>query len=91
MVNETMMELLVPFEDQSDNSTESPMASPITCREGFYLDEEIGLCLPACSKWESLPHHVELTTHIIVILSAVVYILSASVLLLLSCVHYKRL
>ena len=93
MVNETIVDLLTPFEDQfeSDNSTESPMASPITCREGFYLDEEIGLCLPACSKWENLPHHVELTTQVVVILGAVVYIVSASVLLLLSCLQHKRM
>ena len=91
MANDTMMELLLPFEDQSDNSTESPMASPVTCREGFYQDDEIGLCLPECSKWESLPHHVELTTHVFVILSAVVYVVSASIFLLLSCLHYKRM
>ena len=88
MGDDTMM---IPLDDQSDNSTESPMARLITCRESFYLDEEIGLCLPECSKWESLPHHVELTTHVIVILSAVVYVVSASVLLLLSCLQDKRM
>ena len=91
MVNDTMMEsgLLVPFEDQ--NSTASPMARSFTCREGFYLDNEIGLCRPECSKWENVPHHVELTTQFFVIIGAVVYILSASVLLLLSCLHHKRM
>ena len=91
MVNDTMMEtgLLVPFEDQ--NSTVSPMAMSVTCREGFYLDNEIGFCLPECSTLENLPHHVELITHVIIILAAVVYILSASVLLLLSCLHHKRM
>ena len=93
-VNDTATELLVSVEDQSDNSTESSMAicGLITCREGFYLEELNGtsLCLPACSKWESLPHHVERTTHIIVILMAVVYILSASVLLILSCLQHER-
>ena len=91
MVNNTMMEagLLVPFEDQ--NSTASPMARSITCREDFYLDNEIGFCLAECSKWENLPHHVELTTQVVVILSGGVYILSASVLLLLSCLHHKRM
>ena len=88
MVND---DLLVPIEDQSDNSTEFPMDRPITCREGFYLDNDIGVCLAECSKWENLPHHVEITTQVIVILGAVVYILSASVLLLLSCLHHKRM
>ena len=93
MVNYTMMEagLLVPYEDQNDNSTESPMAMTITCREDFYLDNEIGFCLAECSKWEDSPHHAELTTLVIGILGAVVYILSASVLLLLSCLHHKRM
>ena len=90
MVNDTMMEagLPVPFQDQ--NSTASPMTRSFTCREGFYLDNEIGFCLPECSKWENAPHHV-LITQVIVILSGVVYILSASVLLLLSCLHHKRM
>ena len=89
MANDTMME--EPHEDQYDNSTASPLARSITCREGFYLDNEIGLCLPDCSKLENSPHHVELTTQVIVILGGVVYVLSASVLLLLSCLHHKRM
>ena len=93
MVNDTMMEvdLLVPNEDQNDNSTESPTARSITCREGFYLDNEIGLCLPECSKWGNSPHHVELTIQVFVILGAAVCVLSASVLLLLSCLHHERM
>ena len=93
MVNDTMMEadLLVQFEDQNDSSRASPMARSFTCREGFYLDNETGFCLAECSKWENSPHHVVLTTQVIAILSAVVYIVSASVLLLLSCLHHKRM
>ena len=86
-----MMEVLIPIKDHNDDSTVSPMARPIICREGFYLDDEIGVCLAECSKYENLPHHVELITHGIVILSAVVYIVSASVLLLLSCLQHERM
>lgn len=89
-----MQELLVPYEDLTNeglNITESTITRPITCREGFYLDDELGLCRAECSKWENLPHHVELTTHVVAILGAVVYIISASVLLLFSCLHHKRM
>ena len=95
MGNGTMVELLVSFEDQSDNSSESSMAicRPITCREDFYLNKvnETSSCLPECSKWESLPHGVVVATHVIVLLMAVVYVVSASVLLLLSCLSHKRM
>ena len=91
MAPDTMMEAIVPHEDQNDNSTETTIARIFTCREGFYLDDEIGVCLPECSKYENLPHRVELITHIIVILSAVVYVVSASVLLLLSCLQHERM
>ena len=92
--SDTEMELLVPYKNSTDendsgpNSTESP---PITCSQGFYLDNESPVCRAECSKWENLPHPVELTTRVTARLSAVVYIISASVLLVLSCVHRKRM
>ena len=92
-----MSELLLPDEDSVDenasspNATESPMARPITCSQGFYLDNESALCRAECSKWENLPHPVELTTRVVARLGAVAYIISASVLLVLSCVHRKRM
>ena len=92
--SDTMPELLVPHEDAMDeglDSTESSMARAITCREGFYLDNELGICRAECSKWENLPHQVELTTQFVAIFGAVVYIISASVLLLFSCLHRKRM
>ena len=95
--SDTETELLVPYENSTDendsgpNSTESPMARPITCSQGFYLDNESAVCRAECSKWENLPHPVELTTRVAARLSAVVYIISASVLLVLSCVHRKRM
>ena len=91
MAPDTMMEMLESNEDQNDTSTPSPMARPFTCREGFYLEDEIGFCLPECSEYENLPHHVEVITHVIVILMAVVYVVSASVLLLLSCLQHERM
>ena len=91
MAPDTMMEAIVLHEHQNDNSTVSPMARPFTCREGFYLEDEIGFCLPECSKYETSPHHVVVTNHVIVVLSATVYVVSASVLLLLSCLQHKRM
>ena len=93
MVNDSDT-ILVPYERENNsgpNSNESPMPRPISCSQGFYVDNDFGLCQPECSKWENLPHHVELTTRVVAILGASVYIVSASVLLVLSCIHHKRM
>ena len=65
----------------------------IACSDGFFLVEQgvQQVCLPECGVWEDLPHSFEVATDIIVILYSVVYIVSASLVLVLSCIQYKRM
>ena len=61
------------------------------CNEGFYCDEETGLCLPQCGKWKSYPDNVEMAINIAVIISATVGTIAGAVGLVLSCIQYKQM
>ena len=65
----------------------------IACSDGFFLSEQgaQGVCIAECGVWEDLPHSFEVATDIIVILHSIVYIISASLVLVLSCIQYKRM
>ena len=61
------------------------------CNEGFYCDEETGLCLPQCGKWKSYTDNVEMAINTAVIISATVGTIAGAVGLVLSCIQYKQM
>ena len=61
------------------------------CSEGFYIDEDTGLCVPECGVWEEFPHSFLVGVDAVVILSALINLLSSIVILVLSCISYKRM
>ena len=54
------------------------------CSEGFYNNDTTGLCMPECGVSEGFPDAV-------VILSAVIGLLGGAVVLVFSCISYKRM
>ena len=61
------------------------------CREGFYINETTGLCSPECGVWEEFPHGFIVGIDSVAILTAVINLLGSTVILVLSCISYKRM
>ena len=61
------------------------------CSEGFYINERTGLCIPEYGVWEEFPHSYVVGADVIVILSTVINFLSSAVVLVFSCISYKRM
>ena len=61
------------------------------CNEGFFINENIGLCTPECGVWEEFPHSFIVGIDAVVIFSGIVYFLSGLAVLVLSCINYKRM
>ena len=61
------------------------------CSEGFYIDENTGLCTPDCGVWEESPHNFVVGIDALVIISAVIGLLGGAVVLVFSCISYKRM
>ena len=61
------------------------------CSEGFYIDECTGLCVPECGVWEEFPHSFVVGTDAVVIISAIVYLFSSAVLVVISCINYRKM
>ena len=80
--------MAVPTADNISNSDDQN--GLIACSDGFFMDEQ-GVCIPECGEWEDLPHSFEIATDTVVILHSILYIISASVVLVLSCIQYKRM
>ena len=61
------------------------------CSEGFYINENTGLCTPECGVWEEFPHSFVVGIDAVVIFSGIVYFVSGLAVLVLSCINYKRM
>ena len=61
------------------------------CNEGFFINENTGLCVPECGVWEEFPHSFSVGIDAVVIFSGIVYFLSGLAVLVLSCINHKRM
>ena len=61
------------------------------CSEGFYINESTGLCIPECGVWEEFPHSYVVGADAVVISTTVIGLLSSAVVLVFSCISYKRM
>ena len=71
--------------------TEANSSIERVCNEGFYINENTGLCTPECGVWEEFPHSFIVGVDAVVIFSEIVYFISGVAVLVLSCVSYKRM
>ena len=62
-----------------------------TCSEGFYINESTGLCLPECGVWEQFPHSFVVAYDALAFLSVLIALLGSAVVLVLSCISYKKM
>ena len=76
---------------EGENDTILNTSTGRVCSEGFYIDEDTGLCVPECGVWEEFPHSFLVGVDAVVILSALINLLSSIVILVLSCISYKRM
>ena len=78
----------------NNNASQTCFNSPVCpfpCSEGFYCDQSTARCLPLCKEWNEYPRSTEVATDVVVILSACIGVISATVVLVLSCVRWKRM
>ena len=61
------------------------------CRDDFYLDEEINLCLPECGEWEEFSHTYVVIVDGIIIMTAVIFFATSAILITVSCIRYNRM
>ena len=73
------------FEDTMNTTTGR------VCNEGFYINENTGLCVPECGVWEEFPHSFIVGADAVLIFSGIVYLLSGVAVLVLSCINHKRM
>ena len=76
----------------ANESTDSTnVSSPLMCSEGFVYIEEVHQCRPHCPSWEEHEYGLSITYNVIFGTTAAVSVLASIVVLLLSCVRYKRM
>ena len=74
-----------------DTMAEVNISTGRLCSEGFYINENTGLCVPECGVWEEFPHRFIVGINAVVILSGIVYFISGLVVLVLSCIRHKSM
>ena len=62
--------------------------STIVCSEDFFLSS--GVCKPQCGQWDEFPHSTVVATDAVMIVSASIGFIVANILLVLSCIRYRR-
>ena len=75
----------------SDSATNTSNSTEIVCSTDFYLDMEDNTCKADCGKWK-LYNSDKLETVMIalIIVATAVGIIGGAVVLILSCINYKK-
>ncbi len=80
--------LILPCTATTANTTTN--STDRECSSDFYLNE-FGICLPLCGEWHQYSDSTAVTMEIMVLLCASTMIILTLVVIVLSCIQYKRM
>ena len=78
--------------DDDDNVTNITSDScSVKCRDGFYTNTTLCVCLPRCDTWELYSRTITVVTDVFTLLSASIGFIAGVAVLVISCIRRKRM
>ncbi len=66
-------------------------SSLLTCREDFFREEDLGICVPSCYTWKEYPNRASLIMDVVVFISSFIGLVSCLVLIIVMLIKHKRM
>jgi len=67
------------------------MFTPLQCRQDFFVDEAVGVCVPSCYTWTQFSHEETIVHDVVAALAAIFGFLAGLFVVAVSLYRFRKM